>query len=353
MENDFRPETGGDMEIQHATVFDNYSLGDLAEKINNGHEELHLAVRRMAVHVAQVGAWLTAAKAKCQHGEWYQWLDSNCAEITRRTATNYMRTYDKAISNRKLISDLTPKQAYKALGVVKPATEMPELPPPPELKAELSLLHTDALAFLGDLPDQSVDLLLTDPPYITDTEGHFADFVERWTNAALRKVKTTGQGYICTGSYPEELGAYLAVLSKQDHLRLEDVLVWEYRNTLGPKPKNNYKRNWQAVLYLRGKDAPPLNCPIMLEQFAVKNINAPGGFGNPNERRLHPWQKPDDLAEQFVRHGSAEGNTVIDPFAGTGTFLLQAAKWGRNAYGAEIDSAMLKIAIERGCSCGS
>jgi len=353
VENDFRPETGGDMEIQHATVFDNYSLDDLAQQINNGHQVVQMATRRLAVHVAQVGAWLTAARAKCEHGQWYQWLDDNCPQMNKATIENYRSLYEWSTRNPELIRDLGVTEAYKVLGRMKEKNEIPELPPPPELKAEIKIRHTDALTFLADWPDQSVDLLLTDPPYMTDIEGHFADFVERWTNAALRKVKTTGQGYICTGSYPEELGAYLAVLSKQDHLRLEDVLVWEYRNTLGPKPKNNYKRNWQAVLYLRGKDAPPLNCPIMLEQFAVKNINAPGGFGNPNERRLHPWQKPDDLAEQFVRHGSAEGNTVIDPFAGTGTFLLQAAKWGRNAYGAEIDSAMLKIAIERGCSCGS
>ena len=105
--------------IQHADDFADYSLDDLAQQINDGHQGLQVATRRLAVHVAQVGAWLTAAKAKCQHGEWLPWLDGNCAEITQRTATNYMGLYHKAMSNQKSISDLTPTQAYKELGVVR------------------------------------------------------------------------------------------------------------------------------------------------------------------------------------------------------------------------------------------
>ena len=261
---------------------------------------------------------------------------------------NYRSLYEWSTRNSALMRNMGVTEAYKVFGRMKEKNEIPELPPPPELKAEIKIRHTDALTFLADWPDQSVDLLLTDPPYMTDIDGDFYQFVKGWTEAALPKLKPSAQAYICTGSYPLELGDYIAVLRSQDYMELVDVLVWEYRNTLGPKPKNNYKRNWQAILYLRGPEAPPLDCPIMLEQFSVKNINAPGGFGNPNERRLHPWQKPDDLAEQFVRHGSAGGDTVIDPFAGTGTFLLQAAKWGRNAYGAEIDQDVLQIAMDRG-----
>ena len=105
--------------IQHADDFADYSLDDLAQQINDGHQGLQVATRRLAVHVAQVGAWLTAAKAKCQHGEWLPWLADNCPEITRRTATRYMQLYERAASNGTLMSHLTPTQAYKALGVVR------------------------------------------------------------------------------------------------------------------------------------------------------------------------------------------------------------------------------------------
>jgi hypothetical protein len=187
------------------------------------------------------------------------------------------------------------------------------------------------------------DLLLTDPPYATDVEDVDA-FAREWLPHALRKVRPTGRAYVCIGAYPHELAAYLAA----DHagLTLAQVLVWTYRNTLGPAPSHDYKQNWQAVLYFRGPDAAPLECPLLTEQFSVQDLNAPDArHGN----RFHEWQKPDALADRFIRHATQPGDLVLDPFAGTGTFLLAAARLGRDAVGCERDPAMVDICIRRGC----
>jgi hypothetical protein len=195
------------------------------------------------------------------------------------------------------------------------------------------------------LPEQPVcDLLLTDPPYSTDVEDIHA-FASAWLPHALAKVKRTGRAYVCVGAYPDELAAYLTVQPPAD-LVLAQVLVWTYRNTLGPSPSHDYKLNWQAILYYRGKDARPLDSPEMTEQFSVQDINAPDGR---HGDRWHAWQKPDELAERFVRHSTAPGDLVLDPFAGTGTFLLAAARLGRIARGCEPDTDMLATAEERGC----
>ncbi len=194
------------------------------------------------------------------------------------------------------------------------------------------------------LPHQpECDLLLTDPPYSTDVADVYR-FASDWLPAALKKVRATGRAYVCIGAYPAELHAYLSVPSGD--LILANVLVWTYRNTLGPSPALGYKLNWQAVLYYHGPDAPPLDVPLMTEQFSVADINAPDGR---QADRYHAWQKPDDLAERFIRHATQPGDTVLDPFAGTGTFLLAAARLGRNAAGCDIDLAMLDIAARRGC----
>jgi SAM-dependent methyltransferase len=123
-------------------------------------------------------------------------------------------------------------------------------------------------------------------------------------------------------------------------------LVWTYRNTIGPKPKYDYILNWQAILYCRGPDAPPLECPELVEQLAVQDVNAPDGR---LDGRYHTWQKPDELAERLIRHSTRPGELVLDPFAGTGTFLLAAARLGRKALGCDIAPDMLRIACERGC----
>lgn len=199
--------------------------------------------------------------------------------------------------------------------------------------------------FLAALEPASIDLLLTDPPYMTDVEDIGA-FAASWVPLALSRVKDSGRAYICTGAYPLELQAYLAVLLAESRLNLANLLVWTYRNTLGPSPKLDYKLNWQAIFYLRGKDAPPLDCPVMLEQFSVQDINAPDGRQGD---RYHAWQKPDELADRLVRHSSQAGQLVVDPFAGTGTFLLAAARIGRRAIGCDISEESLRIAEERGC----
>jgi DNA modification methylase len=201
---------------------------------------------------------------------------------------------------------------------------------------------TIALASYADwLPTQSqCDLLLTDPPYSTDVPD-IAKFAAEWLPLALSKVKPTGRAYVFIGAYPKELAAYISVAVPTQ------VLVWTYRNTLGPSPKLDYKLNWQAILYYRMPEAPPLDCPVMLEQFSVQDISAPDGRQN---NRYHEWQKPDEIAERFVRHASKPGDTVCDCFSGTGTFLLAASKLGRRARGCERNANMLKIAKDRGCN---
>jgi 16S rRNA G966 N2-methylase RsmD len=208
------------------------------------------------------------------------------------------------------------------------------------------IVQSDAIAFLNTIADESVDLLITDPPYATDIED-ITSFAASWVPLAMSKVKPTGRAYICTGNYPRELHAYLTVLDDIEGFEVGNVLVWTYRNTLGPSPKLDYKNNWQAVFHVRGPDAPPLNCPLMVEQFAVQDINAPDGrLGD----RFHAWQKPDALAERIIRHSTTAGDSVVDCFAGTGTFLLAAARLGRKASGCDASAEMIAIACERGCA---
>ena len=212
-----------------------------------------------------------------------------------------------------------------------------------EIVAELPSITLSSYAdWLPGQPD--CDLLLTDPPYSTDVDD-IDEFAAEWLPMALGKVKPTGRAYVCIGAYPEELRAYLNI-DAPAHLKLTNILVWTYRNTLGPSPKMGYKLNWQAILYYEGVDAPPLNCPEMVEQFAVQDINAPDGRQGD---RWHAWQKPDALAERFVRHSTKPGDIVLDPFACTGTFILAAAKLGRKGHGCDIDPENLSIAMERGC----
>lgn len=196
----------------------------------------------------------------------------------------------------------------------------------------------DACDFLRGLGEPA-DLLLTDPPYSTDVEDIYG-FARSWVPLALDALKPTGRAYIFIGAYARELHAYLDVVLDQERFVVEPPLVWTYRNTLGPTPAYGYKLNWQAILHLRGPEAPPLAGDEMVERFTVQDVSAPDGRHN---GRLHAWQKPDELAERLILHSTGAGQLVIDPFAGTGTFALAASRLGRRSRAAEIDPQMLAI----------
>ncbi len=63
--------------------------------------------------------------------------------------------------------------------------------------------------------------------------------------------------------------------------------------------------------------------------------------------RNHPAPYPEELAERLVRMFSFVGDTVLDPFMGTGTTTVSAAKWGRNSIGVEIDPHYFEMAEKR------
>lgn len=204
-------------------------------------------------------------------------------------------------------------------------------------KNQPAVFCRDAIDWLKE--QEPCDLLLTDPPYMTDVDD-IQQFAASWLPVALAKVKTSGRAFVCVGAYPEEIAAYLAVAMPKQ------ILVWTYRNTIGPSPNKGYKLNWQAILYYEMPDAPNIDCPLMVEQFSVQDINAPDGrLGN----RFHAWQKPSELSDRFIRHSTKQGDVVMDPFCCTGTFLLSAAKLGRIGIGCDMSHKNLCIAEELGC----
>jgi DNA modification methylase len=130
-------------------------------------------------------------------------------------------------------------------------------------------------------------------------------------------------------------------------MRLEQILVWNYNNTGQRQPLVRYTSNYQIAFYYRGPDAAEINRPgDGTHQYACQTVNAPDGrIGD----RYHEWQKPMELIERLIRNSSNPGDLVFDPFAGSGTTLLAAAKLGRKAIGCDIDPEAIALCVKRGC----
>lgn len=213
------------------------------------------------------------------------------------------------------------------------------------------IYNESAVEFLKKIESNSIDLLITDPPYLSEFNCHesFLDFIRSWVFDALSKVKDTGRAFICSGAYPKEIHAYLNVFSSVPDIIVDNPLVWTYRNTLGVTPKKKYNLNYQLIWHLYTENSFDLDTSITNEMFSVQDINAPDGrIGN----RFHAWQKPDELADRLIRHTTKEGDKIIDCFAGTGTFLISAAKHNRKAMGCDASKGQIQTAKIRGCKIG-
>jgi len=250
------------------------------------------------------------------------------------------------IEEKVLKNQITINQAYKEIkkeekvNLIKTTKEERQ-----DVNKNQAIIYNEScIDFLQRFENNSVDLLLTDPPYSTDLDN-VEEFVNTWLLTALDKVKETGRAFICIGAYPIEIYSYLKVLLKTNWI-VDNPLVWTYRNTLGVTPKMKYNLNYQFVLHLYKEKSNPLDNRITNEMFSVQDINAPDGrVGD----RYHTWQKPNELAVRLINHTTKENDIIIDPFACTGTFILNGANLGRKTYGCDIDTNAINIAYERGC----
>jgi DNA modification methylase len=314
--------------IERAASMLNVSVGSVhnaGRVIEDGAPELVEAVRRGDVAVS------TAAVLSSETPERQREVVARGEEEIRKAA--------KEIEARRKAERHADLQAKIAAANSAVQAQLTRDPAQPVIRLQ------GALDFLASVEPGSADLLLTDPPYMTDIDD-IEKFVESWVELALSRLKPTGRAYIFTGAYPREIKAYLDVLLDQSAFTLGNLMAWTYKNTLGPSPVLDYKLNWQAIFYLRGPEAEPLDAPILLEKVTCHEMPHPAR----SAERLHSWQKPDELGERFIRHATVPGQIVIDPFAGSGTFLAAAGRLGRRAIGCDLDEEAVKLAVFRGCA---
>jgi len=234
----------------------------------------------------------------------------------------------------------------------------------PYFKTRLGKLYCgDALEVLKELPDESVDLILTDPPYnvskpgqnITRNGGKFGkakdivlDFGEwdrgviRWQDFIddfVRLLKPTG---VLAMFYDKlELGCIGKYLQEVHDFQVRHIGAWVKPN---PAPQAR-KVKWQNgleffIIATKNKGSG--------HHYNYRLGQSPDYFiHSVNFKHYHPTQKPEPLIEWIMKYWSFEGDLVLDPFLGSGTTAIVAEKLGRRWIGIEIDENYCKIAKER------
>jgi site-specific DNA-methyltransferase (adenine-specific) len=258
-----------------------------------------------------------------------------------------------------------------------------------------TLLHGDCLEVMKTLPDKSVDLFLCDLPYgclSGRAIGKSAEEKKCWSGDAmgcgwdikidleqfwvqverLMKNEHTPIIHFCNTRYGYEL-----IKSKESWFRYD--LVWEKTNAVGFLCANRMPMRSHENIYVFSKkgatyyrkdiegDFPPTNWNKVKKLIPTNTYN--GGVPYPNNtthntthrcvksvitiankkgKGKHPTQKPDELYAWLIERYSKEGDTILDPTAGSFASVFTAEKLKRKAIGIEKDEAFYSKAKANG-----
>jgi site-specific DNA-methyltransferase (adenine-specific) len=247
-----------------------------------------------------------------------------------------------------------------------------------------ALWWSDVRDLLGGLDDASVDLVVTDPPYAIakadwdefESIDAYVAWCDEWLADVARVLAPGGSAYVCGFS------EILAEVKARSARRFGGCrwLIWSYRN------KANLGRDWgrshESILHLRRDAATridvdavriPYNDHTRRYPERVQAINSQYGRGvrrdrwTPNplgakprdvievpvlcngqeEKTAHATQKPEALIETLIKASSRPGELVVDPFSGSGTTAVCAAKLGRRWLAGDADARYIGLARER------
>lgn len=215
------------------------------------------------------------------------------------------------------------------------------------------VVRSDAVAFLRSLPNQSVDLIVTDPAY---------ESLEKYraigTTTRLKHSKSSSNDWFeifPNARFPELFREAMRVLKKNTHLYLfcdaetmfvakpiaesKDIgfkfwkpLVWDKR-VIGMG--YHYRARYELILFFeKGKRK-------------LKDLSIPDILEHPRIRNGYPSEKPSKISETLILQSSEPGDLVVDPFCGSGSVAVAARANGRRFAGCDVCDEAVKVTNER------
>lgn len=210
---------------------------------------------------------------------------------------------------------------------------------------EINLLHGDCFDLLKDIPNESVDMILTDPPYgMSFQSGHRKikyekiqgdsnlDWLDDFVDEIYRVSKPNTAHYVFCSFH--HIDKFKQAIEKR--FKIKNILTWVKNNTSMGDLKGDFATKTEFIIFFH-KGRRLINGkrdPNVLEFKRTGN-------------KLHPTQKPVDMTEYLLTKFSGEGDVVLDPFMGSGTTGIACLNTNRRFIGMELDDDYFKIANDR------
>lgn len=239
------------------------------------------------------------------------------------------------------------------------------------------IFNEDILLGIDKIEDNSVDLILTDPPYCLGKDygndsdqkssKEYLEWTYQWIDAVLPKLKESGGFYIfLSWQYSPEIFVYL-----KKKLKMINEIIWDRRvPSMGGSTRKFSSVHDNIGFFAKNKDyyfnIDSIRIPYDEETKKARTRSIFVGkkwleMGyNPKdlwsasrihaqdpERENHPTQKPLEIIERMVKASCPLNGIVFDPFMGTGTTAIACLKNNRQYVGFEINKDYHKIIINR------
>jgi site-specific DNA-methyltransferase (adenine-specific) len=212
----------------------------------------------------------------------------------------------------------------------------------------------DCFDVMRDLPDGSVDVIVTDPPYRVISGGTKSKTAQVWKNTILEKNdgKIFKHNDVAISEYMREFyrilkpGSHCYVMINNLNLRellneaeaagfgFHNLLVWVKNNCT---PNRWYSKNLEYTCFFYKKPARMISSPNSKQTFFANNIRS----------KIHPTEKPVELFEHYILNSVKSGMMVLDPFGGSGAAALAAELNGAQWLSCEMDPEYAAKAIDR------
>ncbi len=213
----------------------------------------------------------------------------------------------------------------------------------------------DCYELIKNIPDKSIDLIVTDPPYELETEGSKKNNISKTFANCNSQIKGISEGidlkildeYMRIMKKPniyiwcnkKQILEYLKYFTEKYDCSFE-IMTWCKTNPT-PLCGGNYLIDKEFCLYFR--KGIKLNTKFetaFTYWITSKNKNDKDNFE-------HPTIKPLNIIKTLIENSSKENDIVLDTFVGSGTTCLAAKETGRRYIGMEIDKEYWKIANNR------
>ena len=221
-----------------------------------------------------------------------------------------------------------------------------------------TLIKGDCLEKMKDIKDNSIDLVVTDPPYKVTARGNAGN------SGGMMQKKLSMQGKIFQHNeikpieYIPEFyrilkdGSHCYIMT--NHVNLQEIinvateggfkfiksLIWNKGNKIMGQ---YYMSQFEYILFFRKGKGKKINKCGTADILNVPNKKTKNKEG----KNIHDTEKPVELMKILIENSTQEGEMVLDPFVGVGAVSLASNELNRNSIGVELDDIYFDIAVNR------